>query len=264
MRTTRSKDGTTIAFDQAGNGPALILIGGALSNRAAAVTLMPRLASHFTVFAFDRRGRGDSGDTSPYAVEREIEDIAALISEAGGSASLFGHSSGAVLALEAARQLPSQITKLALYEPPFIIDDSRPPLSAAFDARLTDLVASGQRSEAVEYFLGEGVQVPAEMLAQMKASPMWPELVTAAHTLPYDVAMMGDTESGNPEALAKFAAIAVPTLVMDGGASPVFMHRGAEALASVIPHARHQRLAGQQHGPADAVLVPALVEFFTA
>ncbi len=170
MRNVISKDGTPIAFDRSGEGPALILVGGASAARADEASLAAALAPYFTVFAFDRRGRGNSGDTAPYAVEREVEDIEALIDEAGGSALVFGHSSGAVLALEAARLLPTKITKLALYEPPFIIDDSRPPAPQDFSAHLSALVASGRRGEAVESFMMV-VGLPSEMIAQMRQSP---------------------------------------------------------------------------------------------
>src|SRR2546421_9569970 len=176
MRKVISKDGTPIAFDQSGHGPPIILVAGATATRLAEASL----AAHFTVFAYDRRGRGESGDTAPYAVEREVEDLDALITEAGGSAFVFGHSSGAVLALEAARLLPSKITKLALYEPPFIIDDSRPPLPQDAAAHLTRLVSSGRRGEAVEYFMTQ-VGLPAEMIAQMRHSPMWPGQEAVAH-----------------------------------------------------------------------------------
>src|SRR5579883_1411782 len=142
MRKVISRDGTPIAFDQSGQGPALILVTGATATRLAAVSLAAALAPHFTVFAYDRRGRGDSGDTLPYAVEREVEDIEALIAEAGGSAFVFGHSSGAVLALEAARLLPTKIKKLAIYEPPFIIDDSRPAGVQDYVKRLNEFVSS--------------------------------------------------------------------------------------------------------------------------
>ncbi len=152
MQTVGSADGTTIAFDRSGQGPALILVGGASATRAAAASVAAALAPYFTVFAYDRRGRGDSTDTLPYAVEREVEDIEALIDEAGGSAFVFGHSSGAVLALEAACLLPDRIRKLALYEPPFIIDDSRPPLPEDFAAHLEGLVAAGRRGDAVDMF----------------------------------------------------------------------------------------------------------------
>src|SRR5512137_163645 len=147
MQKVTSKDGTAIAFDKTGQGPAIILVGGALSDRSAAVPLASLLAPHFTVFAYDRRGRGDSGDTAPYAVEREVEDIDALIDTAGGSAFVFGHSSGAVLALEAARGLSHKIPRLALYEPPFIVDDSRPPMPEDFRARLQGLLAEGRRGD---------------------------------------------------------------------------------------------------------------------
>src|SRR6266496_2674899 len=229
MRKVHSKDGTTIAFDWSGEGPAIILVGGALSDRSAGTQLAAHLAPHFTVYTYDRRGRGDSGDTPPYAVAREVEDIEALINEAGGSAFVFGHSSGAVLALEAARLLPTKITKLALYEPPFIIDNSRPPAPVDYAAHLSELVSSGRRGEAVAYFMTE-VGTPAEMVAQMRQSPMWPGLEEVANTLAYDVTIMGDTQRGDPSTLRKWASVTVPTLVMDGtvflgrSESQVFLH----------------------------------------
>ena len=267
MRTVISKDGTPIAFDQSGQGPAIILVGGASSTRLAAASLTAALAPHFTVFAYDRRGRGASGDTAPYAVEREVEDIDALINEAGGKAFVFGHSSGAVLALEAARLLPTKITKLALYEPPFIIDDSRHPAPEDAAAHITELVSAGRRGEAVEYFMTI-VGMPAEMVAQMRQSPMWPGLEELAHTLAYDVTIIGDTQSGDPLSLRKWAGVTVPTLVMDGSVflgreeGHAFMRHGAQELANILPDAQHRILEGQDHGPADEVLVPALQGFF--
>src|SRR6266702_3660532 len=267
MRTVMSTDGTPIAFDQSGQGPALILTAGATATRLAEASLAAALAPHFTVFAYDRRGRGDSGDTAPYAVEREVEDIDALITEAGGAAFVFGHSSGAVLALEAARLLPTKITRLALYEPPFIIDDSRPPAPRDYAAHLRELVSSGRQGEAVAYFMTE-VGVPAEMVAQMRPSPMWPGLEEVAHTLAYDVTIIGDTQRGDPLPLRKWASVTVPTLVMDGtvfmgrGESHRFLHHGAQELANILPDAQRRTLEGQDHGPADEVLVPALKEFF--
>ncbi len=267
MRTVMSKDGTAIAFDQSGQGPALILVAGATATRVAEARLSAALAPHFTVFAYDRRGRGESGDTAPYAVEREVEDLDALITEAGGSAFVFGHSSGAVLALEAARLLPTKITKLAVYEPPFIIDDSRPPAPQDYARHLMELVSSGRRGEAVAYFMTE-VGTPAEMIAQMQQSPMWPGLEQVAHTLAYDVTIMGDTQGGDPRPLGKWAAVTVPTLVMDGtvffgrGESHVFLRHGAQELANILPNAQRRILQGQDHGPDDNVLIPVLVEFF--
>ncbi len=270
MQTVGSADGTTIAFDRSGQGPALILVGGASATRVAAASVAAALAPYFTVFAYDRRGRGDSGDTLPYAVEREVEDIEALIDEAGGgggSAYLFGHSSGAVLALEAACLLPDRIRKLALYEPPFIIDDSRPPAPVDFAAELQGVVAAGRRGEAVEAFQ-RNVGLPADMIAEFRNSPMWPELEGMAQTLVYDMAVIGDTESGNPLPLRKYASVRVPTLVMDG---TVFlgseehhgwMHHSADEIAHILPNAQRRTLQGQDHGAADDVLAAALKEFF--
>lgn len=262
MRTVISKDGTPIAFDQSGQGPAIILVAGATATRLAEASLAAALAPHFTVFAYDRRGRGESGDTAPYAVEREVEDIDALINEAGGSAFVFGHSSGAVLALEAARLLPGKIEKLAIYEPPFIIDDSRPPVPQDYVPHLNQLIAAGRRGEAVEYFMTDAMLVPAEMVAQMRNTPMWPQIEAVAHTIPYDGNIMGDTMSGNPSTLRKWAAVTVPTLVMVGGASHAFFHNGTQTLVDILPNAQYRTLAGQDHGPADEVLAPALKEFF--
>ena len=262
MRTVISKDSTPIAFDQSGQGPALILVNGATATRLASVSLATALAPHFTVFAYDRRGRGDSGDTAPYAVEREVEDIDALITEAGGSGFILGHSSGAVLALEAARLLKGRIEKLAMYEPPFILDDSRPPVPQDYVQHLNKLIEEGRKSEAVEYFMTDAVLVPAEMVAQMKSTPMWPQLEAVAHTIAYDGAIMGDTMSGNPETLKKWASVTVPTLVMVGGASPAYFHNGAQTLVDILPNATLRVLAGQDHSPADDVLGPVLIEFF--
>lgn len=262
MNKVISKDGTPIAFDQSGQGPTLILVTGAMGTRLATASLAAHLAPHFTVLAYDRRGRGDSGDTPPYAVECEVEDIDALITYAGGSAFVFGHSSGAVLALEAARLLPGKIKKLAIYEPPFIIDDSRPPVPQDYVPHLNELIAAGRQEEAVEYFMIDAMLLPADMLAQMRNTLMWPQLVAVAHTIPYDGIIMGDTMSGNPSTIRKYASVTVPTLVMVGGESPAFFHNGTQTLAGILPNARHRLFPGQNHGVADEVLVPVLVEFF--
>jgi pimeloyl-ACP methyl ester carboxylesterase len=255
-----SKDGTTIAFDQVGKGPVLILVGGALSDRSAGRPLAALLAPRFSVFSYDRRGRGDSGDTAPYAVEREVEDIEALINEAGGSASVFGKSSGAVLALQAARKL--SITRLALYEPPFIVDDSRAPVPQDYVKHLTELVSSGRRGDAVEYFMTKAVDVPAEYVAQMRNAPSWRTMEALAHTLVYDGAVMGDTLSGKPLLAERWASVTVPTLVMDGGASPAWAHKGVQAIADILPNPQRRTLEGQTHAVAPEVLAPVLAEFF--
>ena len=261
MQTVTSNDGTTIAFDRSGAGSAVILVGGALSERSAGIPLATRLAPHFTVYAYDRRGRGDSGDTQPYEVEREIEDIAALIQEAGGSAFVFGMSSGAALALEAANRGLS-ITKLALYEPPFIVDDARKPIPANYVTHLGELARSGRRGKAVEYFMANAVEAPAEMVAQMQQSPMWPAMEALAHTLAYDGAIMGDNMSGKPFSPGQWADVTIPTLVMDGGDSPVWMHNAAQAVAGILPNARRLTLEGQTHAVDPNLLASALMQFF--
>ncbi len=267
MQHITSKDGTIIAFDRVGQGPALILVAGAIATRAAAAGLSAALAPHFTVFAYDRRGRGESGDTAPYAALREVEDIEALIDGVGGSVFVFGHSTGAVLALEAARLLPPTITKLAVYEPPFLIDDSRPPAPEDYVPHLSELISSGRRGEAVAYFM-KGVGTPAELMAQMRQSPMWPGVEAVAHTVVYDAIMMGDTLRGDPLSLSKWASVTVPTLVMDGtvffghAESHGFLRHGAQELARILPHAQRRTLEGQDHGPTDDVLASALKEFF--
>ena len=263
MEKATSADGTTIAFDRSGRGPALLLVGGALSDRAAAAGLAGTLAPHFTVIALDRRGRGDSGDTAPYAVEREVEDIVTVLDGAGGSAFVFGHSSGAVLALETARTFPERVSKVAVYEPPFIVDDSRTPLPADYAAQLGTLVSEGRRGDAVAYFLTTGPGVPAEAVESMRTEEYWPSLEAIAHTLAYDATVMGDTMSGSPAPLERWASLRVPTLVMAGGASPSWQQHSALALASVLSDARHRTLEGQDHGPADEILVPVLEDFFT-
>jgi pimeloyl-ACP methyl ester carboxylesterase len=236
-------------------------VGGALSDRSGAEPLAAKLAPHFTVFAYDRRGRGDSGDTGPYAVDREVEDIEALVVEAGGTTFLFGHSSGAVLGLEAARTLPSRITRLAMYEPPFILDDSRPPMPDDFTTRLAELISTGRRGDAVELFLTLGPGLPAEALAGMRNTPFWPKMEAMAHTLAYDTAIMGDTMSGSAS-LERWSSVTVPTLVLAGGASPSWQHHGVQALADILPQVQRRTLEGQDHGADPEILGAVLTEFF--
>jgi pimeloyl-ACP methyl ester carboxylesterase len=263
METVRSKDGTTIAFERFGQGPPVVLVGGALSDRSTGAPLANLLSRGFAVITFDRRGRGDSGDTATYAVEREVEDLGALIAKAGGAASVFGHSSGAVLALESAvRGLP--ITRLAVYEPPFIVDDTRPLPPEDYAPRLTELISSGRRGDAVELFMTAAVGVPANMVAQRRGSPMWPALEALAHTLPYDGAVMGDTMEGNPASMKRWASVTVPTLAMDGGASPEWARNAVRALVEVLPDAQHLTLEGQTHAADPEVVAPALERFFAS
>jgi pimeloyl-ACP methyl ester carboxylesterase len=262
MNTVTSKDGTTIAFDQAGKGPALILVGGALEQRAwnsETAQLAALLAEHFTVFHYDRRGRGDSTDTQPSALEREIEDIEALINEAGGSAFMFGISSGAALALEAAMALPGKIKKVALYEAPYNSDESARQAWREYRKRLNELLAEGRRGDALGLFMML-VGMPPEHLNEVRQDPMWPMWEAVAPTLAYDAAALGEDASVPTERAAR---VAMPALIMDGGASYPFMHVAAKALAKAIPNGQHRTLEGQTHEVSAEALAPALVEFFT-
>lgn len=260
MNIVRSKDGTSIAFDRSGIGPALILVGGAMSDRTGAATVSSLLASRFTVFAYDRRGRGDSGDTPPYAVEREVEDLDALIGEAGGSAFVMGGSSGAVLALDAAAR-GLAITELVLYEPPLIVDRGRLPLPAGLAAHLAELVSDGRRGDAVAAFMSEALSMPHEVVAQMRSAPYWAGLEKVAHTLPYDLIITGPIQTGSPAPLARWSSITAPALVMDGGESPAWMHTGVRALAEILPNATHRTLEGQTHAADPKVLAAAMEDF---
>lgn len=269
MKKITSKDGTSIAFDQSGQGPALILVGGALGVRSHPMfaQLVELLTPHFTVFNYDRRGRGNSGDTPPYAVEREVEDIEALIDEAGRSAFVYGISSGAVLALEAASRLPAKVEKLALYEPPFILNDSRPPLPGDYVVQLNEAVAAGRRGEAVEIFMTKAILLSDEYLALMREDPSWAEMEAVAHTIAYDGMIMGDTMSGKPlssEKKKQWASASMPTSVIVGGNSEAFFHDAAQAVVKILVKAEYHILEGQDHAVASEALAPVLVKFFKA
>jgi len=261
MERAISQDGTPIAFDRLGDGPAVIIVVGALADRSAGAPLAALLAPHFTVFTYDRRGRGDSGDTAPYAVKCEVEDLEALIREAGGSACVFGGSSGAALALDAANR-GRAITKLALYEPPFIVDESSPPLPKNYATQLAELIAAGRRSDALERYMNEALGVPAERLTQMRTAPFWPAMEAVAHTLVYDFTILGDTMTGTRLPIQKWASVTVPTLVMDGGASAAVFHSAAQALTDILPNAQRRTLTGQDHAVDPQILAPLLEEFF--
>jgi pimeloyl-ACP methyl ester carboxylesterase len=262
MSKVLSKDGTAIAFDKLGHGEPVILVDGALCSRAFGPlpNLAKLLAPHFTVLNYDRRGRNESGDKAPYAVQREVEDIEALIVEAGGSASVFGTSSGAALALAAAANR-ANIKKLALYEPPFIagrrVGRSAPPDS---EAQLRRLVDQGRRADAVKFFMVDMVGMPAIFTYIMRILPVWPKLKAVAHTLPYDAAVLGDFSLPKGRA----ASVAVPTLVMGGEKSPVELRGAVDAVAQAIPGAKLQMLKGQTHNVDVKVLAPVLVDFFAA
>ena len=241
METTVSKDGTTIALAASGSGPVVILVAGAFGYRLFGpnVGLVPLLAEHFRAVLYDRRGRGDSGDTPPFEPVREVEDLDAVIEAVGGSAFVYGISSGAALAAEAASALgPERITKLAIYEPSYILDDTRAPVPWTYLRRLGALLAEGRRGDMVALFLTEAVGMPAEMVHAM--GPFPPAMEQVAHTLLYDGAFMVDNQRGGmtAELRGTLEAIRVPTIVIDGGASVPFLHSTADLVAKTIRGAR--------------------------
>ena len=257
MDRVRSGDGTGIAFDRIGDGMLpLILVSGASTSRAVHASLVELLAADFTVFNYDRRGRGASGDTLPYAVEREIEDIGAVIAAAGGSAAVFGNSSGAVLGLRAAvAGLP--ITKLALWEPPIFVDTDAPRRHQEYVAELTELLAAGRGGDAIALFMKTVAGVPQEMIAGMRHAPMWPGMEALAPTLFYDATVMGD--STLPPNLA--SSVKIPTLVLTGGNSGAWASAAAHALTAALPISEHRVLDGQSHAVSWDVLAPELKEW---
>jgi pimeloyl-ACP methyl ester carboxylesterase len=261
MHVVTSKDGTTIAYDTQGEGPAVILVAGALCTRLgwSGPHRSKLLAPHFTVYNYDRRGRGDSGDTKPYAVAREVEDIEALVDEAGGSAYLYGHSSGAALVLEAAIQLGQKIKKLALYDAPYHEEAADKQAFKDYIKQLTELLAADRRGDAVAAFM-KYVGMPTDQIEAMRQSPSWPLLESIATTLAYDHSAILGEDSSIPT--ARIAVVTAPTLVMNGGASFPFMDDTAQALSKAIPHAQRRTPAGQTHDVAPEALAPVLVDFF--
>ena len=263
MNTVNSHDGTKIAYDKKGEGPALILVDGALNSRSSGSKpeLVNLLAPHFTTYSYDRRGRGDSGDAKPYAVEREIEDIATLIDEAGGTAYLYGISSGASLALEAAVKLGDKVEKLAMYEAPYNDDPEAQKAWGEYIKNLTDALASDRRGDAVALFMAY-IGMPAAQIEGMRHAPFWGGMEAIAPTLAYDhTAILGKDASIPTERAAR---VHVPTLVMNGGNGAPFMLETAKTLSKAIPVAKLSTLEGQTHDVHPEALAPVLVEFFTS
>ena len=270
MPAVTSKDGTKIAFDKVGFGPAVILINGAMSYRAFDPTLgqlAEELGKHFTVYNYDRRGRGESGDTKPFTKVREIEDVQALIAAAGGKAMLFGVSSGGAIALETAAVTPG-VTKVVVYEIPFIVDDSRKPVHG-YEARSSKLVAEGKLDELMNVLIPEvfgmeqdetkkddGAEQSADMDGMMKA------MYAVLPTIPHDAAFVSQFMEGKPLSDAYWSKVSVPVLVGDGGASPAWLHNAAEALGKTLPHASRETFAGQTHMFDPKALAPSLITFY--
>lgn len=257
MDKTLSRDGTLIAYRCRGEGPPVILVGGALGTAATDVPLARLLAPRFHVVTYDRRGRGDSGDSAPYAVEREIEDLSAVAEAVGGRPSVFGVGAGGALALEAqAAGLPVDL--LAVHEPPYTPGAAGLRFKAVCTARLHLLLSAGDRDGAVELFLSV-TGVPADLIARMRNAPLWRSLVSVAHTLAYDDALLGD---GSVPA-ERFGSVRARTLVLSGGFGPASARAATRLLADALPRGRHRTLTGQTRELAPQVVAPVLAEFFT-
>lgn len=259
MAQVVSKDGTKIAYEKSGKGPAVILIDGAMGHRGhfGGLPLAAALSGNFTVITYDRRGRGESEDTLPYAVDREIEDIEALIDTVGAHVNLYGFSSGAVLALRAAAKLKNKVRALAVLEPPFGDEDDagRKEFQKNFRT-LSTLLREGKKSEAVSFFLQD--MLPPSVLEGMKNSPGWNPMVKVAHTLAYDYQVMGD--GAMPAKIAN--SVTIPTLVLDGEESPGFKHAAANAMAGAMGNSERKTIKGHHTSVPPDVLAPLLIEFF--
>jgi pimeloyl-ACP methyl ester carboxylesterase len=260
METVSSADGTRIAYDRLGAGPPLIVVGGASCDRGTLRGTAEELSKHFTVLNYDRRGRGDSGDTLPYAVEREIEDLAALIEAAGGRSSVYGHSSGAALALRAAGAgLP--FDRIILHDPPFNADgEASRPEATAYADELDATLAEGRNEDALALFM-RLTGMPAEMVDGMRAQPWFAGVARIAPTLAYDSAVMGNREAGGGVPLDVVRAVKAPVLVLVGGASPAFMLDVGRRIAEAAPDGRQVTLEGQDHNPDPAVFAPIVRDF---
>jgi pimeloyl-ACP methyl ester carboxylesterase len=258
MEKVTSADGTVIAYDKRGAGPALVLVDGALCSRAQGPMpdLAKELEAHFTVYNYDRRGRGESGDAETYEVERELEDLAAVIEAAGGSAYVYGSSSGAALALRAAAAgVP--IEKLVAFEPPFVVDDSRTPIPRTWVADLRSL----EPGAAVRYFMTKGVGLPGFVVTMMKLMPAWKGMKAVAHTLSYDAAVLGENGFGTPLDPSQWSTIGQPVLVVNGGKSPAWMKTSTRSLAGAVPGAEHTEVPGQTHVIKATAIAPVISRF---
>jgi pimeloyl-ACP methyl ester carboxylesterase len=260
-RFTISRDGTRIAFTKVGSGPPVVLVDGAFCYRelGPAPELAPLLAQHFTVFVYDRRGRGESGDTPPYAIEREIDDLRAVVDEAGGTADVVGISSGAALGLQAVAS-GVKVKKLVLYEPPYVTNGDRPKPQEDPKIHIQQLVSAGDRAGVVKFFLADVIGVPRAIVFAMPLfmRSNWKRMEQVAYTLPYDLTISDDRSVLKERS----ASISVPTLVLGGEKSPTMLRDAVSALAKALPNARSQLLAGQDHNLSAPIVAPLVVDFF--
>lgn len=262
VEKVRSEDGTEIAFEKKGSGRPLVFVDGAFCSRTMGpgCTLAPSLQDTFTTYVYDRRGRGDSQDTSPYDPEHEIEDLAAVIEAAGGSAYVFGHSSGAVLALEAARGgVP--IGALVLYEAPLVVDDRRPPVPETFPSRVAGLAEQGRSRAVVRTFMSDAIRVPKPVAFMMSMMPGGSRMRSIAHTVAYDAEIMNPYQQGNPFPTARFTSVEAPTAVLVGSKSPEWIQGSGAAIAAALPVAELVRLEGQRHMVKAKATAPVVKRF---
>jgi pimeloyl-ACP methyl ester carboxylesterase len=264
MTFVASADGTRIAYDRTGDGPAVVLVGGSFSYRKFPQTLKlaELLADQFTVYNYDRRGRGDSGDSPAYAVEREVEDLDAMIDAAGGAAHVFGLSAGGVLALEAASQVGAKVRTLAVYQPPLAVDASARRAPTDLESTVRRLVQDGKRGAAVKAFMTASFGMPGPMVDLFRLTPAWSKLTGLAHTIPYDLALLRDNLEGHPLPVERWSTITAPTLVLAGSKSPASAQATMRAVASALPNGRTRQVEGQAHNVAGKALAPPLSEFF--
>lgn len=258
MYKVTSKDGTLIAYDKKGQGPAIILVLGALNRRSQGKKLTELLSNQFTVVSYDRRGRGDSTDTLPYTTDKEVEDLEALIDELGDAAYLYGHSSGSVLTLLAAKTLDKKVEGLALYELPYNADPAAQVASEAYKKKLKQLLEEDKSGASVAHFV-KSVGVSDKQIAAMERLPMWKGLTAMAPTLAYDTIELMEQY---PQ--LDTSSIDVETLVMYGSKSPGFMGETAKSLSRAMPHSQLRSLEGQAHDVKASALAPVLAEFFAS
>jgi pimeloyl-ACP methyl ester carboxylesterase len=268
QRTATSKDGAVIAYEQTGQGPLLILVSAALTDRDGDRPLAKQLASSLTVLNYDRRGRGKSGNTESYAVEREIEDLETLANTSTGPVYLFGSSSGAVLALDAANRLGTKVAKVFLYEPPFVVDNSRPPLPESLQTEINTALVRNDRAEAVTLFFNKGMGIPKPGVLFMRLMlPAWADMLKLAHTAPYDLMILSGTQSGKPLPRDRWSHANAPTMVAVGAKSELFFHSGAKALVGLMPAVTYRSLDGLDHSAvlmAPQPIASAVLQFFAA
>lgn len=255
-QSVASADGTVLTFDRDGDGPPLVLVGGAFNTRAATAPLAASLRDRCTTLNLDRRGRGDSGDTAPYAVDRELDDLDAVIAAAGGTAAAFGYSSGATLVLRAAAR-GSALTRLVLYDAPLAVGDDPPLLPRGLADELAEMVRDGRRGDAVERYQRAAVGLPEALVARLRHAPSRPALEAIAHTLSYDARVVGDV----PLPTELLRSVTAPTLVLVGELSPPVMHTATDALVRALPDARRHTVAGQGHELAPDALRAVVLDF---